>query len=70
MPERQHLISRTGGYHGTHGIGTSILGMPYKDEFGQLVERTSQVQWDEPAALEAEIDDWEPRASQRSSSSR
>jgi len=55
-PERQHLISRTGGYHGTHGIGTSILGMPYKDEFGQLVERTSQVQWDEPAALEAEIE--------------
>ena len=55
-PERQHLISRTGGYHGTHGIGTSILGMPYKDEFGRLVERTSQVQWDEPAALEAEIE--------------
>ena len=42
-PERQHLISRAGGYHGTHGIGTSILGMPYKDEFGPLVERTSQV---------------------------
>jgi putrescine aminotransferase len=54
-PERQHLISRTGGYHGTHGIGTSILGMPYKDEFGPLVERTSQVQWDDAAALEAEI---------------
>lgn len=54
-PERQHLISRTGGYHGTHGIGTSILGMPYKDEFGPLVESTSQIQWDEPAALEAEI---------------
>jgi putrescine---pyruvate transaminase len=54
-PERQHLISRTGGYHGTHGIGTSILGMPYKDEFGPLVERTSQVAWDDAAALEAEI---------------
>jgi adenosylmethionine-8-amino-7-oxononanoate aminotransferase len=54
-PERQHLISRAGGYHGTHGIGTSILGMPYKDEFGPLVERTSQVAWDDPAALEAEI---------------
>src|SRR4051812_38753755 len=54
-PERQHLISRAGGYHGTHGIGTSILGMPYKDEFGPLVERTSQVAWDDAAALEAEI---------------
>ena len=55
-PERRHLISRTGGYHGTHGIGTSILGLPYKDEFGPLVLETSQVAWDEPAALEAEIE--------------
>ena len=54
-PERRHLISRTGGYHGTHGIGTSILGLPYKDEFGPLVQQTSQVAWDDPAALEAEI---------------
>ena len=55
-PERQHLISREGGYHGTHGIGTSILGLPYKDEFGPLVEQASQVVWDDPAALEAEIE--------------
>ena len=55
-PERRHLISREGGYHGTHGIGTSILGLPYKDEFGPLVEQTSQVDWDDPAALEAEIE--------------
>ena len=55
-PERRHLISREGGYHGTHGIGTSILGLPYKDEFGPLVEQTSQVAWDDPAALEAEIE--------------
>src|SRR5688572_28015596 len=54
-PSRSHLISRTSGYHGTHGIGTSILGLPYKDEFGPLVQQTSQVQWDDPAALEAEI---------------
>ncbi len=54
-PERQHLISRAGGYHGTHGIGTSILGMPYKDEFGPLVEQTSQIPWDDAAALEKEI---------------
>ena len=40
---RRHVISRANGYHGTHGIGTSILGMPYKDEFGPLVEQTSQV---------------------------
>ena len=69
-PERQHLISRTGGYHGTHGIGTSILGMPYKDEFGQLVERTSQVHGTSRLHSRPRSSDWEPRASQRSSSSR
>lgn len=55
-PGRQHLISRTNGYHGTHGIGTSILGMPFKAEFGSLVEETSQVEWDSLDALAAEID--------------
>jgi adenosylmethionine-8-amino-7-oxononanoate aminotransferase len=55
-PLRQHLISRAGGYHGTHGIGTSILGMPYKEDFGPLVAQTSQVEWDSLEALEAEIE--------------
>jgi adenosylmethionine-8-amino-7-oxononanoate aminotransferase len=27
QPERVHLISRTQGYHGTHGVGTSIGGI-------------------------------------------
>lgn len=54
-PARQHVLSRTNGYHGTHGIGTSILGMPFKDEFGPLVEATTQVAWDSVDALEAEI---------------
>jgi putrescine aminotransferase len=53
---RQHLISRTGAYHGTHGIGTSILGLPYREEFGRLVEQTSQVAWDSLTALEEEIE--------------
>src|SRR4051812_7316993 len=26
LPERVHLISRTQGYHGTHGFGTSLGG--------------------------------------------
>ena len=52
---RQHLISRTGAYHGTHGIGTSILGLPYREQFGRLVEQTSQVAWDSVTALEDEI---------------
>ncbi len=54
-PERRHLISRAHAYHGTHGIGTSILGMPYREGFGPLLEDTSQVMWDSPVALEEEI---------------
>ncbi len=55
-PTRTHLISREQGYHGTHGIATSILGMPYREGFGELVADTSQVAWDDAGALEAEID--------------
>jgi len=54
--ERRHLISRSNAYHGTHGIGTSILGLPYRDEFGPLVQQTSRVAWDSLASLEAEIE--------------
>jgi putrescine---pyruvate transaminase len=54
-PKRIHLISRANGYHGTHGIGTSILGLPGREGFGPLVEQTSQVEWDSLGALEAEI---------------
>jgi adenosylmethionine-8-amino-7-oxononanoate aminotransferase len=55
-PERRHLISRSNAYHGTHGIGTSILGLPYWEEFGPLVQQTSRVAWDSLAALETEIE--------------
>lgn len=54
-PGRTHVISREHAYHGTHGIATSILGMPYREGFGELVADTSRVAWDDAAALEAEI---------------
>lgn len=54
-PSRRYVISRTHGYHGTHGIGTSILGMPYWEEFGPLVETTRRIPWDSLGALKAEI---------------
>jgi adenosylmethionine-8-amino-7-oxononanoate aminotransferase len=54
-PGRHHVISRSHGYHGTHGIGTSILGMPYREGFGPLLQDTSQVEWDSAVALEEEI---------------
>jgi putrescine aminotransferase len=55
-PERVHLISRTHGYHGTHGFGTSIGGIEANvTNWGPLVPDASAVQWDSLEALEAEI---------------
>ena len=56
QPERVHLISRTQGYHGTHGFGTSIGGIEANtSNWGPLVPATSAVQWDSLPALEEEI---------------
>ncbi len=56
QPQRTHLISRTGGYHGLHGFGTSIIGMErFRTGYGPLVEDTSVVPYDSADALEAEI---------------
>jgi putrescine---pyruvate transaminase len=50
-PERNVLISRTAGYHGTHGFGTAIGGIPANREgFGPLFE-SPQVAHDSLAAM-------------------
>jgi putrescine aminotransferase len=55
-PERTLLISRTAGYHGTHGFGTALAGIPANREgFGPQVE-TIQVPHDSLEAMEAAID--------------
>jgi putrescine---pyruvate transaminase len=55
-PERVHLISRTGGYHGTNGYGTSLGGIePNRAGFGPLMPGTSLVPHDSLAALEQEL---------------
>jgi adenosylmethionine-8-amino-7-oxononanoate aminotransferase len=55
-PERVHLISRTQGYHGTHGFGTSIGGIEANvSNWGPLVPGVSAVAHDSLPALEAEI---------------
>ena len=42
QPERMHLISRTQGYHGTHGFGTSIGGIEANTtNWGPLIPDTS-----------------------------
>ena len=55
-PARTHLISRSQGYHGTHGLGTSIGGIPANREgVGPLDPDSSVVPYDSVDALEAEI---------------
>src|ERR687888_61135 len=47
LPELVHLISRTGGYHGTHGFGTSIGGIPANRlGRGPLIDHSSAVRHD------------------------
>lgn len=56
QPERLHLISRTFGYHGTHGFGTSLVGMPtMRQDHGPLIGSVSHVNHESADALEQEI---------------
>src|SRR6185312_10820856 len=56
-PDRVHLISRTQGYHGTHGFGTSVGGIEANTtNWGPLVPAVSTVPYDSLPALEAEIE--------------
>jgi putrescine---pyruvate transaminase len=56
-PDRVHLISRSQGYHGTHGLGTSLGGIPAnRMDVGPLDPHASQVPHDSLEALEAEIE--------------
>ncbi|MEA2253967.1 MAG: putrescine---pyruvate transaminase [Solirubrobacteraceae bacterium] len=56
-PDRVHLISRTQGYHGTHGLGTSLGGIPAnRMDVGPLDPNASQVPHDSLDALRDEID--------------
>ena len=56
QPERVHLISRTQGYHGTHGYGTALGGIEANVvNWGPLVPQTSSVPHDSLPALEEEI---------------
>ncbi|MBB4688657.1 aminotransferase family protein [Amycolatopsis jiangsuensis] len=55
-PDKTHVISRTQGYHGTHGFGTAAGGITVNAEgFGPLPGDFSHVAYDSPEALEAEI---------------
>lgn len=56
-PEKDHLVSRRHAYHGTHGFGTSLAGIPpNRAGFGSLIAASSQVAHDDAGALAAEIE--------------
>jgi adenosylmethionine-8-amino-7-oxononanoate aminotransferase len=56
QPERVHLIARDAGYHGTHGYGTSLAGIPANGQgWGPRHADVSVVPYDDAEALEAEI---------------
>ena len=55
QPDRTLLVSRTAGYHGTHGYGTALAGIPAnRAGFGPQVE-TVQVPHDSLEATENEL---------------
>jgi adenosylmethionine-8-amino-7-oxononanoate aminotransferase len=55
-PDRIVLVSRTSSYHGTHGVGTALAGIPANREgFGPQLE-TIQAPHDSLEAMEAEIE--------------
>ncbi|GAB2798477.1 aminotransferase family protein [Streptomyces daliensis] len=55
-PARQTVITREGGYHGLHGFGTSIVGVPaFREGFGALLPGALTVPAMDLAALEAAI---------------
>jgi adenosylmethionine-8-amino-7-oxononanoate aminotransferase len=55
-PEKVHVIGRTQGYHGTHGFGTAVGGIPANAAgVGPQPPEFSHVPFDDAEALEAEI---------------
>ena len=51
------LISRTAGYHGTHGFGTALAGIPANRVGFDPEEETIQVQQDSLDAMSTAIDE-------------
>ena len=54
-PERTVLLHREHSYHGTHGLGTALAGIPGNRVAGPFVPDVAQVPWDDAAGLEKAI---------------
>jgi putrescine aminotransferase len=56
-PDKRIIVSRGKSYHGLHGFGTSIGGIPANSEgYGELMRDTELVDPHDPAALERLIE--------------
>jgi putrescine---pyruvate transaminase len=53
-PEKQGFVTRESGYHGLHGVGTSIGGLDFNREgMGRLLDDTARIPVNDAPALEA-----------------
>jgi len=55
-PERTVLVSRTAGYHGTHGFGTALAGIPANREGFDPEEETIQVAHDSLEEMQSAVE--------------
>lgn len=60
QPERTILLSRDHSYHGTHGLGTSLAGIPANRISGPFVPDVLQVSHDDATSMEKTIVDVGP----------
>ena len=57
-PEKQIIISREHGYHGTNAFGTSLQGIPgNRMGYGDLMPHIENIPWGDADALEALLED-------------
>jgi adenosylmethionine-8-amino-7-oxononanoate aminotransferase len=55
--DRQHIVVRSNGYHGTHGYGTSLAGIEAnRSSWGPLIGDVAVVEHDDLDALRAHVD--------------
>jgi putrescine aminotransferase len=59
-PERTVLLHREHSYHGTHGLGTALAGIPGNRTGGPFVPDVVRTPWDDAAGLEKTIVDLGP----------
>ncbi|MEE8331867.1 MAG: aspartate aminotransferase family protein [Acidimicrobiia bacterium] len=58
QPERTVFIFRNWGYHGMHGVGTSVAGLsPNREGYGPMIDDVIGVPHDSADALQAAIDE-------------